>query len=84
MRKKAKLPGNSEHSARKILSIVRAFDVRPGQFIMTRFINTKFLTSGGSAHEFEAGLLYAGHHGWLQVESGGANLYLTQAGFDAM
>ena len=84
MRKKAELPRNSEQSARKILSIFKTFNVRPGQLIITRFVDTKFLTTGGSADEFEAGLLYADSQGWLEVGAGGTNLYLTQAGFDAM
>ena len=84
MRKKAQLGSNSEQFARKILAIVKAFHVQPGQLIMTRFVDTKFLIGGGSMDEFEAGLGYADQRGWLQVESGGANLCLTQSGLEAI
>lgn len=74
----------SEQSARKILSIFKAFNIRAGHVLMTRYVDTKFLASGGSADELKAGMLYAAQQGWLEVASHGIGLHLTQTGFEEM
>jgi hypothetical protein len=69
-----------EDSARRILSIIASTASRAGQGCEFHAVQLKFLNLGGSRAELEAGLDYAGEHGWITK---GPNNFvlLTDAGF---
>jgi len=73
-----------EQSARAILAIFREKSIRPGQILMAGQVNLQFLTSGGTAEDYGAGLTYAGERNWLEAGQGGVTLVLTDAGFAEM
>jgi hypothetical protein len=79
----ATLP-TAEQSARAVLAIFAAYNVRAGEVLVAGQVNMKFLTDGGTEEDYEAGLHYAGEQGWLEPASGGTNLRLTEAGFAEM
>jgi hypothetical protein len=69
-----------EESARRILSIIASTGSRAGQGCEVHAVRLRFLNLGGSRAELEAGLDYAGEHGWIAK---GPNNFvlLTDAGF---
>jgi hypothetical protein len=69
-----------DDSARRILSIIASTGSRAGQGCEFHALQLKFLHMGGSRAELEAGLDYAGEHGWI---ARGPNNFvlLTDAGF---
>ncbi len=69
-----------EDSARRILSIIAGTGSRAGHGCEFHAVQLKFLNLGGSRAELEAGLDYAGEHGWINK---GPNNFvlLTDAGY---
>ncbi len=55
----------SEESARRILSIIASTGSRAGRGCEFHAVQLKFFNLGGSRAELEAGLDYAGEHGWI-------------------
>jgi hypothetical protein len=69
-----------EESARTILSIFGAHNVRPGNVLMAGALNIQFLRDGRTAAEYAAGLQYAESNGWLEAGPNNS-ITLTDAGF---
>jgi hypothetical protein len=72
-----------EDSARAILAIFKAHNMRPNGMLMVGQVNTQFLTNGGKAADYAAGLQYAVHKDWL-IMTRSSMLLLTNAGFTEM
>jgi hypothetical protein len=73
-----------EESARAILAIFKSKNVRPNAVLMAGQVNLQFLTSGGTAADYKAGLEYACERGWLTPGTTGTTLVLTDTGFTEM
>jgi hypothetical protein len=73
----------AENSARIILGLFRANNLRPGQPLMLPGLEYRFITGRlGSNDEFKAGLDYATKHKWISLRNDQA--FLTPSGFAAM
>ena len=69
-----------EELARRILSIFALNNSRPDDMLMAEPAIFAFQQAGGSAAEFQAGLLYAVQNGWLEIGENDT-IKLTNAGF---
>jgi hypothetical protein len=72
----------AEESARSILAILRDRNVKPGESLRAGPVNRDFISNGGAALDFDAGLEYAAEMGWLLVV--GAVIRLTDRGVAQM
>ena len=70
-------------SAQVILGIYKNNNLRPGQMLMLRRLEHRFIAAWlGTSEEFETGIAYAVEQKWLLVRNNRA--FLTPAGFAAM
>ena len=70
----------SDESARAILAIFAARNVRGGEILMAGAVNISFLSNPRHrAEDYAAGLSYAIEKGWVTVE--GNMIRLTETGF---
>jgi hypothetical protein len=72
-----------EESARAILAIFKSKNARPGEVLIAGHVKMKFLTSGGRADDYAAGLKLAGEKGWLEPGPSDS-IRLTDGGFGKM
>jgi hypothetical protein len=72
-----------EESARVILSFFKDHNRRAGEALMFGLVNTEFLTRGGTADDFNAGMEHARDQGWIEMPSSNV-IRLTEAGVAAM
>ena len=72
-----------EASARTILGILKSFGCRPGDVVVAGQINAMFITNGGRAKDYDAGMKHANDSGWIETASTAA-IRLTDAGFAEM
>jgi len=71
-----------EDSAKLILEIFKAHSVQSGEILMGGAVNAQFLSEGGRASDYEAGLRFAIVQGWIKIEP--TMIRLTDDGFAVM
>jgi hypothetical protein len=71
---------NPEVAARKLVELTNAAEAVQDSRVYIERINVPFLTAGGSAHEFRAGLQRAITKGWLLLHESGTYVKFTDAG----
>jgi hypothetical protein len=73
----------AEESARRILAIFSAQNVRAGEVLMQGSVNTQFLLDGSARDaDYALGLEFAITQGWLEMTPNA--ILLTNAGFSEM
>jgi hypothetical protein len=67
----------AEQSARRILKLLLDNGAKAGDSSLTNQLSNRFITSGGAADDFRAGIQFAGRNGWITNY-----VILTEAGLD--
>ncbi len=71
-----------QHSAKLIFEIFKAHSIQSGENLTGGVLNAQFLSQGGRAPDYEAGLRFAIAQGWIKIEP--TMIQLTDGGFAAM
>ena len=70
-----------EQSARRILAILLEGGARANEGSLIPQVNMQFITAGGGADDFTAGLRYAADNGWVK-DGKNSFILFTESGFE--